>query len=364
MSTPLTDRALGPDLARGFMLLFIALANTHYFLTAPSVLGGYPQDGGPLDRGVIWLLTTFADGRAFPMFGLLFGYGVAQIARRQQDRGPKGVRRVLWRRSAVLIAVGLVDAMLFYVGDILAAYGVLLLIGAWLVRWTDRWLLVIAAVFLLINALPSADASTISAAGPDPSMLPASFGAMIEHRAPVALVVAVLGPVGFLCPFAIGLWAGRRRILEQPRRALIVVAAGGIGAAVLGAQPIALGLAGVTGGTGTELTASLHSTTGVLGGIGYAALFALVTRRNRLTAAITAIGQRSMTCYLLQSVTWAIVFTPFLLDLSGTLTVTTTALLATATWAVTVFLAGRMRRTGRRGPFETLTRRVTYAQRA
>ncbi|MEV7629777.1 hypothetical protein [Actinoplanes sp. NPDC089786] len=49
------------------------------------------------------------------------------------------MRRLLWRRSLVLVAVGFVDALLFYVGDILAAYGVLLLVGAWfgVVEGTD-----------------------------------------------------------------------------------------------------------------------------------------------------------------------------------------------------------------------------------
>jgi len=70
-----------------------------------------------------------------------------------------------------------------------------------------------------------------------------------------------------------------------------------------------------------------------------------------------------MTCYLSQSVVWAVVFTPFLLDLSDTLDVATTALLAAATWLATVVLAGRMRRAGHRGPFESLVRRVTYGRR-
>lgn len=120
-STPLQERALGPDLARGAMLLFIALANSHYFIDSPEVRGGYPQDGSSLDRVVIWLLATFVDGRAFPMFGLLFGYGVAQIVRRHEDLGHRAVRRMLWRRALVLIAVGFVHAMLLYIGDILAA---------------------------------------------------------------------------------------------------------------------------------------------------------------------------------------------------------------------------------------------------
>ena len=67
-----------------------------------------------------------------------------------------------------------------------------------------------------------------------------------------------------------------------------------------------------------------------------------------------------MTCYLAQSVVWTLVFTPFLLDLAGTLTVATTALLATCTWGLTVVMADRMRRTGRRGPFEVAVRRFTY----
>ncbi|MEV6303161.1 DUF418 domain-containing protein [Actinoplanes sp. NPDC051861] len=352
--TATADRAPGPDLARGVMLLFIALANTHYFLPAAEVRGGYPQDGTVVDRVVIWLLSTFVDGRAFPMFGLLFGYGVAQIVRRQRPRGAAGVRHLLWRRSAVLIVVGLADALLFYVGDILAAYGVLLVIGAWMVRWKDSWLLGAATVFFVITALPSGDASTISLAGPDVSMLPPDPATMIASRLPVAAVVALLGPLGFLCPFAIGLWAGRRRLLERPSRLLAVVAVSGLGAAVLGAQPIALWLSGVSGLPNPEPAAALHSATGTLGGLGYAALFALAGWRSR---SIIALGQRSMTFYLAQSVTWAIVFTPFLLDLSGRLTVTTTALLATAAWAATVLIAGRMRR---RGPFETLVRRVTY----
>lgn len=69
-----------------------------------------------------------------------------------------------------------------------------------------------------------------------------------------------------------------------------------------------------------------------------------------------------MTCYLAQSVIWAVVFTPFLLDLPDTLTATTTVLLAATTWLATAALADWMRRTGRRGPFEVLVRRVTYRQ--
>lgn len=372
------DRAIGPDLARGFMLLFIALANTHYFVRGTSYFGGYPEGGTVLDRSVGWLLSTFVDGRSFPLFGLLFGYGVARVVQRHHERGRPVVRRLLWRRAAVLLGVGLIDATLFFAGDILGAYGMLLLVGSWMVYWRARWLVVAAVVFLIVNVLPSPDWSTISRAGPDASMLPPDLAAMVAERVPVALFVAGLGPVGFLPVFAVGLLAGRCRLLERPgrfRRLLRTIAVTGVGVAVAGAQPIALMLAGVITPPAQpvqELAGALHSGTGMLGGVGYAAAFALLAARwtaggsgpgrrpGALVTAIAATGQRSMTCYLAQSVTWAVVFTPFLLDLSGTLTVTSTALLATATWAVTVLLADRMRRSGYRGPFETLTRRVTY----
>lgn len=366
-----TERALGPDLARGFMLLFIALANSHYFLRGSSHLGGYPQDGSGVDSAVTWVISTFVDGRAFPMFGLLFGYGVAQIVRRQDASPPRDVRRLLWRRSLVLVVVGVLHALLLYAGDILAAYGVLLFVGAWFVRWKDRWLVLVAVLLFVLTALPSDTSSTIGSDPPDVSMLPPDVGTMVVERAQTVLFVATLGPLGFVCPFAVGLWAGRRRILEQPARhrtLLRVTAVAGIGVAVVGAQPVSLVLAGAVGSpdrSALEWLGPLHDATGTLGGFGYAALFVLIAARLQgrprpVVTALAAAGQRSMTCYLAQSVVWAVAFTPFLLDLSATLTVASTALLATVTWALTAVLAERMRRAGDRGPFETLVRRVTY----
>ena len=370
--TPISERALGPDLARGAMLLFIALANSHYFLRGDTVLGGFPMDGGTLDRVVTWAIATFVDGRAFPMFGLLFGYGVARIAARQSGP-PKATRRLLWRRALVLVVIGVLDALLFYVGDILAAYGVLLAVGVWAVRWRDRWLWVVAGFFFLLTSLPSADSMSTSSEPPDPSMLPVDFVSQFADRWAVVPIIALLGPIGFAAPFLVGLWAGRRRLLEQPerhQRLLTAVAAVGIPAAVLGAQPVALTLARVVDRPSTDAMTylgPLHDATGVLGGAGYAAAIALLTLRihspGRIIQALAATGQRSLTCYLCQSPVWALLFSGYLLDLSGTLTIAATAALATVTWLATVVLAEWMRRTGRRGPFETLVRRVTYGAR-
>ncbi|MGZ0146987.1 DUF418 domain-containing protein [Kribbella sp. WER1] len=368
----LTERALGPDLARGFMLLFIALANSHYFVSGSAYFGGFPTDGTPLDRTLGVLIATFVDGRAFPMFGVLFGYGVAQIVRRQREAGrdERGIRLLLWRRSLVLVVLGFAHAMLLYIGDILAAYGVLLFLGVVVLNWKDRWLFAVAAFVLVLTALPSDDALAASADAPDPSMLPTSFLGQFVERITVQPWIAGLGWIGFVAPFLIGLWAGRRRILERPAEHLTLLrttALLGISIAVAGALPMSLVVGGVLvrpSDHALTILGPLHDATGAFGGFGYAALLVLVAHRvgeRPVTRAIAAVGQRSLTCYLAQSVVWYVVFTPYLLDLSHTLTVTTTAILAVATWSGTVLLAGRMRRANYRGPFELLIRRITYA---
>jgi uncharacterized membrane protein YeiB len=358
------------------MLLFIALANSHYFLRGDSVLGGFPVDGSAADDAVKLMIATLVDGRAFPMFGLLFGYGVAQIARRQAEAGSswRSTRWLLWRRSLFLVVLGFVDAMLFYVGDILAVYGVLLFVGVWTLRWKNRAVLIVALLFFALTALPGGDSSAISAEPPDAWLLPPDLFAAFEARIVAYPTIALLGPIGFACPFLMGVWAGRRRILELPEKNVTLLkwtAILGLGGTIAGALPVALVLAGITAKPNADTfngLGVLHDASGVLGGFGYAALIVLIALRlgcepGPITRAVSAVGQRSLTCYLIQSVMWTLVFTPYLADLSDELTVTTTAVLALATWLFTVFLAAWMDRSSYRGPFELLIRRFTYKHR-
>jgi uncharacterized membrane protein YeiB len=51
---------------------------------------------------------------------------------------------------------------------------------------------------------------------------------------------------------------------------------------------------------------------------------------------------------------------PYTLGLGGVLGSAEVALVALGTWLVSVLVADRMRRAGRRGPAEVLLRRLTY----
>lgn len=372
------ERALAPDLARGFMLLMIVLANTPWYLygqpTGMSTV--HPEAGSALDRIVQLVIITFVDSRVYPMFAFLFGYGLARILDRQQQSGVewKQVRKLIRRRSLGLMVLGFLHAILLYIGDILAAYGVLSFLFVRLLRWKDRTLLIIFGLVVALHAIPSADSFSISDTPPDATMQPASLLAGIADRATLHPILAPLEALGLFGPFLVGVVAGRRRILEQPRkhlRLLKATAAVGIPIAALGGLPVALVIAGVVDRPDAGLTSvlgTLHDSTGYFGGFGYAAAIALIALRmgdqpGPLTKAIAAVGQRSLTCYLAQSVVWTLAFAPYAADLSTTLGVTTTAGLALATWLLTVLLAEAMRRRSYRGPFELLLRRVAYGRR-
>ena len=109
--------------------------------------------------------------------------------------------------------------------------------------------------------------------------------------------------------------AARRRLLDEPERhraLLRRVAVGRIVAAVLGGLPLALMAAELWTSPSLPavlLAGSLHALSGYAGGLGYAALFGLLAVRiaerggpGPVARALQACGQRSLSCYLAQSV--------------------------------------------------------------
>lgn len=377
-ATPPAARALAPDLARGGMLLLIAVANAHTFLYSRDVgVRGYPRDLDPIDRVVVLVQMLLVDGRAYPLFALLFGYGVSQLARRRAERAVPGpaVQALVRRRGGWLLLIGLAHGLLLFSGDIVGAYGLIaVLLAGVLVACSDRLLLVVAVAGIGFSGLlsttigipvPARSPHVASVATADP--LAAALERAVEWIANGLLVqaLAVFGAV------ALGAWAGRRRLLDEPsrHRLLLLRTAGfGIGGAVLlglpfalltaefwTAQPLGLRLAG----------AALHGLGGFAAGSGYAAVFGLVairypTRPGPLAGALAACGRRSLSCYLAQSVAFVALLPAWTAALGAVATVTQATLIGTGTWAVVLVVAVLSERVGLRGPAESLLRRLTY----
>jgi len=195
------------------------------------------------------------------------------------------------------------------------------------------------------------------------------------------LLVPIAG-LGLLAPMIVGMWAARLRVLEQParhRRALGLTAGIGVPISVLGALPIALALAGMIelSAIAEPFAAMLHAATGAVGGVAYVALIALLVTPRTVRPArsaepvrpggpisrlFAALGQRSLSGYLAQSVVFVIVFAPYGVGLGATASVAEATQIAVITWLVTLILANVLAAVDRSGPAEWLFRRAVYGR--
>ncbi|MBW0091862.1 DUF418 domain-containing protein [Pseudonocardia sp. KRD-184] len=382
-ATPTSARALAPDLARGAMLLLIALANVHLW-TYGHPLGprGYPRDLPGADQVVALVQMVLVDGRAYPMFGLLLGYGTGQLARRRAAGGeaPDATVSLVRRRGAWMLVIGLVHGVLLWSGDIVGAYGLLgVLLAGLLVRGSERALLRVAVVGTVLTGLFYAGSGFTLPGDPQAflfSMSVADPGAALVSRATEWLTIGLLlQAFGVFGAVALGAWAARRGFLDDPARhrpLLRRTAVVGVALAVVGGLPLALMAAQLW--TSPPLAAvavagTLHTLGGYAGGVGYAAAFGLLAVRagsggGRFVRALRSCGQRSLSCYLAQSVAFAALLPAWTLGLGGKAHLWQTALLGAGVWLVVLVVAAATARAGHRGPAEVLLRRLTYRNRA
>ncbi|QBI53366.1 DUF418 domain-containing protein [Streptomonospora litoralis] len=365
-------RALAPDLARGAMLLPIALAHGPLFVTAVE------DRPSAIDDAIHFLHMLLVSNHARPMFAFLFGYALVQLMNRRMPHGDwPGARKLLRRRGRWLMAIGLAHVLLLVPLDILAPYGLTALLVAGLLRTKDATLLWSAAVsavpsvasmgfalwFTMSRGLTSYEAGSVTAGTRD-------FADLLLARVqgwPYGLFFATLA----LLPAALlGIWAARRTILEAPsrhRRLLVRTAVAGTAVSLLGSLPAALIQAGLWTAPSTAglWAASLaQPVAGFCGGIGMTAVVALIAvyasrRRGPLTTAVESLGRRSLTFYLFQSAVFVALFYPYGLDLENDLGLAAAVAVAAGTWLLSIPLADAMRRLNHRGPAEILLRRLT-----
>ncbi len=384
------------------MLLLILLSNTAFFLYAGDYTfsSNYPEPTSTADTVTQLLMLALLDVRVYPLFAFLVGYGIVQTFNSRKARGATSdeAAATIRSRNRWLFVFGLVHAALLLGSEVLAAYGLIgLALCALFPLGSERrtrgailtgisllsLVFVLAAVALTAiillspvgGDLPPAETvegnrSVISGAAAE------SYLASVVYRLTSWVVLLFVNAFGLVLPTAIliGMWAARKRVLEEPERHRALIrrtAVFGTALGLAGALPGALSHIGVLdpapfhGLTDLAIT-SASWTTGLAGGLGYVALFVLaaqhLTRRARppmVVTSVAALGKRSLSGYLTHSIVLAPVLSAWGLGLGAHLTSSTMALFALGLWLATVVVAALMERRGARGPFEILLRRLS-----
>ena len=343
------------------------------------------------------------DLRAYPLFAFLLAYGMVQFYQRQlaaradKDTEPTTVDRrravgLLRRRSFWLIVVGFVHAALFMAGDILSHYGFATLFLGWLlIRRSDRTLYIVLGVVTLLWLLPMVDVMRALVTGdlglgggytePTVDLYAAGESDWVMaagRRVETWMWVAGVGAIAWVAmpQLVVGFLAARRHVLERPGdhlRLLRWTAVVGVAIGWAGALPLALAHVGAIDVPSDAVTESgvlrtLADVTGVPCGLGYVAVFGLVShrlamRKQRRLPAVAALGKRSLSGYLAHSVLFAPVLAAWGLGLGQHLGSAGMALFAAAVWLMTVGAAVALERHNLTGPAEWLLRRLVYGRR-
>ena len=397
--TPAGDRLFAVDALRGFALLGILLVNMSMF-SAPLYVAmmDTPWWTSPADRVAEFLVRVLAESKFYVLFSFLFGLGMALQMRRIEARGGTFVR-IYVRRLLVLLGIGVCHALLLWFGDILTLYA---LVGFLLLLFRKRhdrtiriWAAIVYCVPLLLviggtaavelgRLFPeSAAALQAEFANVDQNMAAwaeysvriyrtGSFAEIFQHRLQnhydFLWGVALMTPV-VLTMFLLGLYVGRRRILDDPaahKRLLRSLVIGGLPLGLIGNVAYAT-LALETSRAVPTWTSALAYVGCWAGGpllsFGYAAALVLLVQhdvwRQRL-APLAAVGRMALTNYLLQTLICTTLFYSYGFGLFGKVGPAWGVLLSIAIYAIQVPISVLWLRRFRFGPLEWLWRSLTY----
>ncbi len=133
------------DALRGLALMGIALANFPEFALW-TFLSDEARDAmstASVDHVVRFLQYLLVDGKYYSIFSILFGIGFSIILSRHGTR-------LFLRRMMILVVIGFLHLMFIWSGDILLLYAIGGLLLSLFVRFSDRTLLWVAALLILV----------------------------------------------------------------------------------------------------------------------------------------------------------------------------------------------------------------------
>ncbi|MBY7145100.1 DUF418 domain-containing protein [Virgibacillus sp. NKC19-3] len=371
-------RALSLDLARGSMLFLIILAHVPLFLymIEPGVITKV-AGSTPLDHFLNVLMEIIVDNRARPLFAVLFGYGLVMIYRKQSERkSAKEATRIVKRRCWYLIVFGAILAGVAGGQDILMTYGIagLLLVSSLKKDNSKIKKYVLISTILCLLYIPIFWGGIL--VGNQSYGLPVELtghetyvNTMLERLIAIPIIPLFTHIFFPIIPSVLmGIWLGNINILMKPQnhiKQLKQLTIGGLTISLVGAIPLVLiNDVWFPSLFNAGLAYGIHILTGFAGGIGYATLFGLfeagMKYQGVIVKAIAAMGKRSLTFFVIHEVFIVLLLSPIALNLGAYLTVTTSVLLGSIMWIITLSVASFMERRQIEGPLETYMRYLTY----
>ena len=385
--TPPSDRITSLDALRGFALLGILVINIRVFsmpeqtLLNPTVYGDFTG----LDYWTWFLGHVFAQSKFITIFSALFGAGVLLFVESKEEKGQDAARLHL-RRTAVLIAIGLLHAYLLWYGDILVTYG---LTGIFLLFVRDldaRRLTTLAGVFLLfVPAIELFAAVSIGGEAIAAQWQPAEAAIreqvatyrggwldQMSHRVSSSFQRQTSGFIGQSFwrvggVMLLGMALYKKGVLTDERSTAFYrrLVAGG----VVGVGIVVAGVAYVEANDWSAGAALYWRQFNYVGSLlvagGYVGLVTLFVRwrgEGLATRALAAVGRTAFTNYLLQTVVATTIFYGHGLGLFGSVSRVEAMGIVVAIWAVQVPLSVLWLRYFRFGPVEWVWRTLTYGE--
>ncbi|MGY1521549.1 DUF418 domain-containing protein [Luteimonas sp. A482] len=381
------------DVIRGFALLGIFLMNIEWFSRPLQEMGSGIDPGATgLDHAAAWAVHVFVAGKFWVLFSLLFGMGFAVMSSRG-GHGPQFCGRYL-RRCLVLLAFGVLHAVLLWPGDILHAYaitGLLLLAFGEISNRARLWLGIALYATLalmitfgggLMSLVPAGEIDEIGTMAEEMESAAAvatqvyahgSYADAVVQRARDFLTLSVQGAL-MVIPLALGVfmlgawlvrsgrmhdvasqrgWFARLALWTIPLGAVFVALAMSVGTSFEGMREM-----------GPMLLASGLMMLGSLPlALGYVALLVLglgVPGISRVLGWLAPAGRMALTHYLLQSLIASTLFYGYGFGLWGQVGRAGQVVLVLVVFALQVAASHWWLARYRFGPMEWLWRWLTY----
>jgi uncharacterized protein len=374
-----SERYTTLDLLRGFALFGVLLINLLYFFRVSLFdrILHFHSHAGRVNHAVDLLATVLVEFKAFDLFALTFGIGVAVQGERAGLRGVR-VEAFLVRRFLVLFGFGACHMLLVSNVDILTLYAVCGLLLIPLLRLPIAVLataglaaIYLPSVFSGFRGLPPAAILHAHAANATRIYSQGSFGAILEFRwretqeLIVPLLVGVAQKAFGMMLLGVAVW--RAGVIREPHRYRSLLWAIGLGAGIVG---IVNSTADVSWEAFRKAVHVMPAFAVLGSDVPLAFAYAsglLLWRRSAwaaaFTAPIAAAGRMALTNYLMQSLVFALLFYGYGLGLFGRLDPTTAALIGGAFYAGQLWFSKWWLNQYRFGPFEWLWRSLTYGRR-